>query len=106
MRSGVIAQKVGMTRIFHRCGRNVPVTVLKLDAVKSSRTGRRSRTATRRAARHRPAKVKNVSKGARTLRGGKVEPKMKLANFASTKPACCRSAGITRIISWSVSSST
>ncbi len=31
MRSGVIAQKVGMTRIFTDAGEHVPVTVLKLD---------------------------------------------------------------------------
>ena len=30
MRSGVIAQKVGMTRIFTDAGEHVPVTVLKL----------------------------------------------------------------------------
>ncbi len=31
MRSGVIAQKVGMTRIFTDAGEHVPVTVLKLE---------------------------------------------------------------------------
>ena len=31
MRSGVIAQKIGMTRIFTDAGEQVPVTVLKLD---------------------------------------------------------------------------
>ena len=31
MRSGVLAQKVGMTRIFTESGEHVPVTVLKLD---------------------------------------------------------------------------
>ncbi len=31
MRSGVIAQKVGMTRIFTAAGEHVPVTVLKVD---------------------------------------------------------------------------
>jgi len=33
MRSGVIAQKVGMTRIFTDGGEHIPVTVLKLDNV-------------------------------------------------------------------------
>ena len=33
MRSGVIAQKVGMTRIFTENGEHIPVTVLKLDNV-------------------------------------------------------------------------
>src|SRR5690606_18115478 len=31
MRSGVIALKVGMTRVFTEAGEHVPVTVLKLD---------------------------------------------------------------------------
>ncbi len=31
MRSGVIAQKLGMTRVFTDAGEHVPVTVLKLD---------------------------------------------------------------------------
>ena len=31
MRSGVIAQKLGMTRIFTDAGEHVPVTVLKVD---------------------------------------------------------------------------
>ena len=30
MRSGVIAQKVGMTRVFPEAGEHVPVTVLRL----------------------------------------------------------------------------
>ena len=33
MRSGVIAQKVGMTRVFTDAGEHVPVTVLKLAKV-------------------------------------------------------------------------
>lgn len=31
MRSGVIAQKVGMTRIYNDAGEHVPVTVLRLE---------------------------------------------------------------------------
>ena len=31
MRSGVIVQKLGMTRIFTDAGEHIPVTVLKLD---------------------------------------------------------------------------
>ena len=34
MRSGVIAKKIGMTRIFREDGRQVPVTVLKLESLK------------------------------------------------------------------------
>ena len=33
MRTGVIAKKVGMTRLFKDDGRHVPVTVLELDNV-------------------------------------------------------------------------
>ena len=33
MRTGVIAKKVGMTRLFQEDGRHVPVTVLALDNV-------------------------------------------------------------------------
>ena len=33
MRTGVIAKKVGMTRLFQADGRHVPVTVLQLDDV-------------------------------------------------------------------------
>ena len=33
MRTGVIAKKVGMTRLFQADGRHVPVTVLQLDGV-------------------------------------------------------------------------
>ena len=33
MRSGIIARKLGMTRVFDDAGHHVPVTVLKLDDV-------------------------------------------------------------------------
>ena len=33
MRTGVIAKKVGMTRLFQEDGRHVPVTVLSLDPI-------------------------------------------------------------------------
>ncbi len=31
MRSGVIAQKVGMTRVYNDAGEHVPVTVLRME---------------------------------------------------------------------------
>ncbi len=34
MRTGVIAQKLGMTRLFDDAGMHVPVTVLKVDNVR------------------------------------------------------------------------
>ncbi|RZM17675.1 MAG: 50S ribosomal protein L3, partial [Sphingomonas sp.] len=33
MRTGVIAKKMGMTRLFQDDGRHVPVTVLQLDGL-------------------------------------------------------------------------
>ncbi len=83
MRSGVIAQKVGMTRLFTEDGRHVPVTVLKLEncQVVSQRTDEKDGyTAVQLGAG--TAKVKNVTKA---LRGhfavAKVEPKRTLAEF-------------------------
>ena len=32
MRSGVIAQKVGMTRVYNDAGEHVPVTVLRMES--------------------------------------------------------------------------
>jgi len=83
MRSGVIARKVGMTRVFNDAGEHIPVTVLKLDDVQvvSQKTAERDGyTALQLGAG--TAKVKNVSKA---LRGhfakASVLPKRKLAEF-------------------------
>ena len=83
MRSGVIAQKLGMTRIYTDDGVNVPVTVLRLEncQVVAQRTEEKNGyTALQLGAG--AAKVKNVSK---PMRGhfavAKVEPKRKLAEF-------------------------
>src|ERR1700731_4532024 len=83
MRSGVIAQKLGMTRVFTGGGEHVPVTVLKLDGcqVVAHRTkDRNGYTALQLGIGH--AKVKNVSKAERgRFAVAKVEPKLKLAEF-------------------------
>jgi large subunit ribosomal protein L3 len=83
MRSGVIAQKVGMTRVFTEEGVHVPVTVLKVDScqVIAVRTAESDGyTAVQLGAGQ--AKVKNVSK---PMRGhfaqAKVEPKRKVCEF-------------------------
>ena len=83
MRSGVIAKKLGMTRVFTDEGVNVPVTVLRMENVQvvSQRTeDRHGYTAVQLGAGR--AKVKNVSK---PLRGhyavAKVEPKRKMVEF-------------------------
>ena len=83
MRSGVIAQKLGMTRVFTEDGLHVPVTVLKIDScqVVDVRTeDKHGYNAVQLG--WGTAKVKNVSK---PMRGhfakAKVEPKRKLAEF-------------------------
>ena len=83
MRSGLIAQKVGMTRIFTEDGTHVPVTVLKVDTcqVVSTRSVETDGyLAVQLGAGQ--AKVKNVSKPARAnFAKAKVEPKKKLVEF-------------------------
>jgi len=89
MRSGVIAKKVGMTRLFMEDGRHVPVTVLKLDKceVVSHRTEERDGyTAVQLGAG--TAKVKNVSKAERGhFAVAKVEPKREVVEFRVTPDA-------------------
>src|SRR5438067_2419957 len=83
MSTGVIARKVGMTRLFQADGRHVPVTVLQLDDVQV--VGRREAdrdgySAVQLGAG--TAKAKNVAKPQRIAFGNaKVEPKAKLAEF-------------------------
>ncbi|GIR10424.1 MAG: hypothetical protein CM15mP21_6860 [Hyphomicrobiales bacterium] len=48
MRSGLIVQKVGMTRLFTDAGQHVPVTVLKLDGCQVWPSAPKTRMATRR----------------------------------------------------------
>jgi large subunit ribosomal protein L3 len=83
MRTGVIAQKVGMTRLFTEAGEHVPVTVLRLaqcqviahrnkdkDGYSALQLGAGSR------------KVKNVSKAERgRFAVAKVEPKRRIVEF-------------------------
>lgn len=83
LRSGVIAKKLGMTRLFLEDGRQVPVTVLQLDNVQvvAQRTQEKDGyTAVQLGAG--TAKAKNVS---RPMRGhfakAQVEPKRKIVEF-------------------------
>src|SRR4026207_1525387 len=83
MRTGVIAQKVGMTRLFTEAGEHVPVTVLRLaqcqviahrSKEKDGYVALQLGSGTR--------KVKNVSAPERgRFAVAKVEPKRKLAEF-------------------------
>jgi large subunit ribosomal protein L3 len=83
MRSGVIAQKVGMTRIFTDGGEHIPVTVLRLEncQVVGQRTAEKNGYTAIQLGAGRP-KVKRLSRAAR---GGfavaNVEPKRKVAEF-------------------------
>ena len=83
MRSGVIAQKVGMTRLFTEAGEHVPVTVLRLEqcqVVGHRTTDKNGYVALQLGAGSR--KVRNVSKAERgNFAIAKVEPKRKLAEF-------------------------
>jgi large subunit ribosomal protein L3 len=83
MRTGVITQKVGMTRLFTDDGRHVPVTVLKLDGcqVVAQRTKEKDGyTAVQLGSGL--AKVKRVTKAERGhFAKAQVEPKRKVAEF-------------------------
>ena len=83
MRTGLIAKKLGMTRIFNDAGHHVPVTVLQLDnlQVVAQRTEEKDGyTALQLGAGTR--KVKNVTKAQRGhFAKAEVEPKMKVAEF-------------------------
>src|SRR5450631_2859120 len=83
MRSGIIAKKLGMTRIFTDSGDHVPVTVLSVEGcqVVAHRTQEKNGYTALQLGIGR-AKVKNVSKAERErFAVAKVEPKMKLAEF-------------------------
>src|SRR5262249_50280009 len=83
MRSGLIARKLGMSRLFGEEGAHVPVTVLKVDKceVVAVRTAERDGyTAVQLGVGTR--KAKNLSKAVRGhFAKAKVEPKRKLAEF-------------------------
>jgi large subunit ribosomal protein L3 len=83
MRSGVIAQKLGMTRIYNDAGEHVPVTVLRMEncQVVAQRTQEKNGyTAVQLGVGL--AKVKNTSKAMRGhFASASVEPKSKVAEF-------------------------
>ncbi|HEV2745961.1 MAG TPA: 50S ribosomal protein L3 [Allosphingosinicella sp.] len=89
MRTGVIAKKMGMTRLFQEDGRHVPVTVLALDAVQvvaRRESGRDGYAAVQLGAGS--AKAKNLSKPERGHFGkAEVEPKARVAEFRVAEDA-------------------
>lgn len=83
MRSGVIVQKLGMTRLFTEEGQHVPVTVLRLDncQVVAQRTEEKNGYSAVQLGAGK-AKVKNTTRAARGhFAVAHVEPKRKLAEF-------------------------
>ncbi len=89
MRSGLIAQKVGMTRIFTEDGTHVPVTVLKVDTVKvvSTRSVEKDGYSAVQLG-FGQAKVKNVSKAERGhYAKAQVEPPKKVVEFRVSEDA-------------------
>src|SRR6185437_13112598 len=83
MRSGVIAQKVGMTRIFTDAGEHVPVTVLRLGGCQV--VGHRSKGKNGYVALQLGAGARRANNMIKSDRGffakAKIEPKRKLAEF-------------------------
>ena len=86
MRSGVIAQKVGMTRIFTDAGEHVPVTVLKLEKCRFWRIAPTRRTATPPlqlgVGTRKPSRLSRAER--QNFAVAKVEPKRKLVEFRVT----------------------
>ena len=89
MRTGVIAKKMGMTRLFQEDGRHVPVTVLALDNVQvvaRREADRDGYVAVQLGAG--TAKAKNLSKPQRGHFGkAEVEPKAQLVEFRVAEDA-------------------
>jgi large subunit ribosomal protein L3 len=83
MRSGVLAQKVGMTRLFTEAGEHVPVTVLRLGNCQV--VGHRTKEKNGYVALQLGAGLRKVQSTTKADRGhfavAKVEPKRKLAEF-------------------------
>jgi large subunit ribosomal protein L3 len=83
MRSGVLAQKIGMTRLFTETGEHVPVTVLRLGNCQV--VGHRTKEENGYVALQLGAGMRKVQSTTKADRGhfavAKVEPKRKLAEF-------------------------
>jgi len=83
MRSGVIAQKLGMTRVFTDDGEHIPVTVLKLEncqVVGHKTADKHGYTALQiGSGRAKPNRLSKAERGGFAV--AKIEPKRKLAEF-------------------------
>src|ERR1019366_1897460 len=89
MRSGVIAQKVGMTRVFSETGEHVPVTVLQLlqcQVIAHRTKDKKGYIALQLGAG--PRRTNNMNKADRGyFRNARVEPRNKRAEFRVTEDA-------------------
>jgi len=98
MRCGILAQKVGMTRVFTEEGAHVPVTVLKLDdpQVVAHRTAERDGyTAVQLGGGRR--KVKHTTKAMRGhFAKARVEPKRRLVEFRVSEDALIEVGAVRR----------
>jgi len=83
LRSGVIAKKVGMTRIFQEDGKQIPVTVLQLDGLQV--IGQRTDTSHGYTAVQLGAGAAKAKRTSQAMRGvfkaANVEPKRKIVEF-------------------------
>ncbi|GIT90266.1 50S ribosomal protein L3 [Jannaschia pagri] len=83
LRSGVIAKKVGMTRLFQEDGKQIPVTVLQLDGLQV--VGQRTEDAHGYTAVQLGAGAAKVKRTSQAMRGvfkqAGVEPKRKIVEF-------------------------
>jgi large subunit ribosomal protein L3 len=89
MRTGVIAKKMGMTRLFQADGRHVPVTVLQLEDVQVVARREKDKDGyTAVALGAGKAKAKNVAKPQRAAFGkAEVEPKARIVEFRVAEDA-------------------
>jgi Ribosomal protein L3 len=94
MRTGVIAKKMGMTRLFQDDGRHVPVTVLALENLQVVARREQSRDGYNSVQLGiGTAKAKNLTKPERGHFGkAEVEPKAKLVEFRVDEERCSTSA--------------
>ena len=89
LRTGLLARKLGMTRIFKEDGTHVPVTVLQVDQLQvvAAKTEEKDGYSAVQLG-YGKAKVKNVSKAARgNFALAKVEPKKEVAEFRVSEDA-------------------
>ncbi len=89
MRTGIIAKKVGMSRVFNETGRSIPVTLLHVDncQVISTKTEEKDGYNAVQLGAF-PRKTKNTTKPLRNhFAKNKVEPKAKMAEFRVSEDA-------------------